>query len=70
VRRPYHPLALRRRVVVNLISGPALNGVLLENRGELLVLGDATVSVSGSQPMPAQGQVIVERSNVAFVQVV
>jgi len=62
-------LALRRRVLVNLVGGKAISGVLWARRGPLLVLKDATLHEPGVQPVPVDGEVIVDRVRVDFVQV-
>lgn len=60
--------ALRRRVIVNLKVGPAVEGVLVAKRGPLLVLADSTLLEAG-RATPIDGEAVIERSNVAFVQV-
>ena len=62
-------LAVRERVMVNLIDGKALSGVLWARRGEFLILKDATLHERGTEPTPVDGQVLVERDRVDFVQV-
>lgn len=62
-------LAVRRRVVVNLKAGGAIRGILWSQRGGLLELRHAEVLDEGARATPAAGSVIVERSNVDFVQV-
>ena len=61
--------AVRRRVVVNLKSGKAFRGVLLARRGPLLVLVNAELIEQRQQPIPVDGQVVVERAAVEFMQV-
>lgn len=58
---------VRRRVVVNLMDGQALAGVLWARRGALLVLRSVTV-MDGTGSTPADGEVVVERSHIAFIQ--
>lgn len=60
--------ALRRRVLVNLKTDKAFEGILYAQRGPLLVLRDVTLRATG-QATPIDGEVIVERPNVDFVQV-
>ena len=60
--------ALRRRVVVNL-ADKAFSGVLWAKRGPLLVLRDATWMQHGAADTPMDGEVVVERSRVEFIQV-
>jgi hypothetical protein len=59
---------VRRRVTVNLKSAKAFEGLLWAKRGPLLVLRDATL-IEGRQKIKADGEVVIERSNVDFVQV-
>lgn len=65
--------AARRRVVVNLKSDKAIVGVLWAKRGPLLVLKDTTLLEPSTTGAPHQtrldGEVLVERRNVDFVQV-
>lgn len=61
--------AVRRRVLVNLVDGKAIAGVLWARRGPLLVLKDATLHGPGPEPVPVDGEVLVERGRVDFVQV-
>lgn len=57
------------RVLVNLHSGDAISGLLIDKRGPLLVLADAWLMGSGgTAPSQMDGQVFVERSQVAFLQ--
>lgn len=63
--------AVRRDVLVNLRTGKAIRGVMWASRGPLLVLKDAElVEANGSPPIRLDGDVIVERSNLDFVQVI
>jgi small nuclear ribonucleoprotein (snRNP)-like protein len=59
---------LAETVVVNLKSGKAFQGVLWSQRKDLLVLRDAVLFEHGEQT-PVDGEVLVERSNVDFVQI-
>ncbi len=66
----YRRTALRKRVVVNLTTEKAFVGVLWAQRGPLLVLRGAELHESGRPPLPMDGEVVVERARVDFVQVV
>lgn len=56
-------------VLVNLNSGDALAGVLIDRRGPLLVLANAAlISSDGTKPAQMDGQVFIERAQVAFIQ--
>jgi hypothetical protein len=66
---------LRRRCIVNLRPAfqgdepDALEGVLWTRRGRWLVLKDARLLREGRAPLPADGEVLVDRSQVNFLQV-
>lgn len=66
---PWRRTALRRRVIVNLKTSKAIAGVLYAKRGPLLELRDASLLEAGRPPVPVDGTVVVERSNVDFLQV-
>ena len=66
----YRRLALRRRVIVNLKTEKAVRGVLTSKSGPLLEIKDAEVLEGNRPPIPVDGAVLIERSNVDFVQVV
>lgn len=63
------PLALRRRVLVNLKTGKAVAGVLWTRRRGVIVLKSATLHEPRAQPVPVDGEVIIAKENVDFVQV-
>jgi hypothetical protein len=67
----WRPPCLLRSVLVNLISEPdtALRGVLWSSRGPWLTLRDASVIKAAAPPVPLDGEVVIHRANVAFVQV-
>ncbi|MFF0777085.1 hypothetical protein [Streptomyces sp. NPDC003720] len=64
---PWRRTAVRKRVVVNL-ADKAFAGVLWAKRGPLLVLRDVTLMQHGAADTPMDGEVIVERSRVEFIQ--
>lgn len=61
--------ALRRRVLVNLRTDKAFSGIIWSKRGSLVVLRDAAILESGRPPVAMDGEVVIERSNIDFVQV-
>ena len=65
---PWRRTALRKRVVVNL-ADKAFTGVLWAKRGPLLVLKDVVLMQHGAADTPMDGEVLVERSKVDFIQV-
>lgn len=58
-----------RAVVVNLKSGTVYRGVLWQQRGPLLVVRNAELLDSSGGARPVDGELVVERSNVDFIQV-
>ena len=67
----WRPPCLLRSVLVNLVSDhdSALRGVLWQSRGPWLVLRDVSVIKPQAAPTPVDGDVVIHRSNVAFLQV-
>lgn len=65
----YGKLAMNRRIMVNLTNGTAIDGVLWGDRGRLIVVRDANLHSEGGSA-PLDGEVIIERERIAFVQVV
>lgn len=63
------PWPLLERVLVNLEDGRAFDAVLYDQRGPLLVLRDARLIEPGAEPVQLDGEVIIERPRVAFIQV-
>lgn len=59
---------IHRRVVVNLISGRAVEGVLVKQTGPLLHLKDANLHEPQAGSSPMDGEVVIERSHVDFIQ--
>jgi small nuclear ribonucleoprotein (snRNP)-like protein len=58
----------RRRVIVNLTDGSSFEGVLYRQDGPLLVLKNATYLEPRQQPVPLDGDTIIERDRVLFIQ--
>ena len=66
----WRPPCLLRAVVVNLKGeSSAVRGVLWRARGPWLVLVDAAVLQPGHEPVPVDGEVILHRNAVLFMQV-
>lgn len=63
-------VAVRCRVIVNLTDGSAVDGVLLRRHRTLLVLADATLLMPSAEPSRVDGELVIERSRVLFVQAV
>ena len=65
----WRPPCLLRAVIVNLTNGEALQGVLWSSRGPWLTIRDAKILVEGATPRPLDGEAVVHRDRVTFVQV-
>ncbi|SUA72667.1 Uncharacterised protein [Nocardia otitidiscaviarum] len=61
---------VHRRVVVNLLSGTAITGVITKTRGPLYVLRDAAVLRENGEAVPADGEIVVDKANVDYIQAV
>lgn len=59
---------LYERVLVNLVDGTAINGLLIDRRGPLLVLSDCTLLTAAGEPTPMDGYLYIERPQVLFLQ--
>ena len=59
---------VRRPAVVTLRSGVAFQGLVWSVDGDLMVLREAAI-VTAEGPAPADGEVVLERSQVDYVQV-
>lgn len=62
-------LMVRREVLVQLRSGNAARGTLWARRGRTLVLKGATLFEPGVDPRETDGDLVVDRGQVDFVQV-
>jgi hypothetical protein len=56
------------RVLVNLTDGTAMDGLLITQRGPLLVLSDVTVYTPATEPQHVDGEVYIERDRVLYLQ--
>lgn len=66
--RPWR-LVKARRVVVNLRSGQALHGLLVRQSGPLLFIAEAQLLEGNNSPVPIDGQAVIERPTVDFIQI-
>ena len=64
----YRSVVVHRRVVVNLLSGRAVEGVLVRQSGPLLVVKDARIHEPGAEPAAVDGEIVIERDRVDFIQ--
>jgi hypothetical protein len=61
-------IVVARRVSISLKAGPSISGILIHQRGDLLVVAEARLLEEGSPPVPLDGEVVLERAAVSFVQ--
>ena len=66
----FTPYPVARRVVVNTKTGRAFNAVLWRKRRGYLVLRDVELLKPGAERVRMDGEVVIDRSNVDFLQVV
>lgn len=67
VRVAWRPL-YSRRAVVNLKTGRAIDGVLVRRSGDLLFMREAVALEPGSAPVTLDGEAVVARGDVDFIQ--
>lgn len=67
----WRPPCLLRTVIVNLKDDPttAIKGALWSSRGAWLTVRNVSLLKSGAPPIAMDGDVVLHRSNVAFLQV-
>lgn len=66
----YRRTLIRRRVIVNTDTGRAWNGIIWAKRGPLLVLRDAVLLEPSPTGAAVDGEVVIERRRIEFIQVV
>lgn len=59
-----------RSVILNTTTDKTFRGVLWDRRGEYLVLRQAEMLVKGAKPASMDGELVIPRTNVDFLQVV
>lgn len=57
-----------RRVVINLWSGTAIAGVVTKTTRSYCIVKDAQVIESGSNPTTVDGEIVVDRRQVDYIQ--
>ncbi|SPT53791.1 Uncharacterised protein [Actinomyces bovis] len=65
--RPYRRL-IASNIIINLKTGTALAGALVRQDGQLLFLRNVTLYSVGADPTPVDGEVVVERDHIDFIQ--
>lgn len=58
----------QRKVLINLLSGNAISGVCVFESREALTVRGATIHEIDSEPAPADGEILIDRINVDFIQ--
>ncbi|UVK62543.1 RNA binding protein [Arthrobacter phage TaylorSipht] len=61
-------VVVARRVVVNLKTGRALDGVLVRRDGPLLFLKNAVLLEEGNEPATIDGEAVVQAVEIDFIQ--
>jgi hypothetical protein len=56
-------------VIVNTKSNESFRGVLFQKKGPLIVLKNAEQLVEGREPIAVDGEIVLERAEVSFYQV-
>jgi hypothetical protein len=69
MKNPLRRWPTYRRVLVNLHDTRAFDGVLYATRGTWLELRDAHLLAEGVEPVAMDGAVLIERPQIAFIQV-
>lgn len=65
----WRPPVMLRACIVNLKDGQAMKGVLWQSRGPWLTFRNCVALVEGQPTQPIDGDVVVHRSNLLFLQV-
>lgn len=65
---PWNRWPVYDRVLINLDDGTAIDGILVAQRGPLLILSDARLLSEAHEPADLDGDVYIERSRVLFLQ--
>lgn len=58
----------QRKVLINLVSGNAISGVCVQHGRDTIVVRGATIHEPDSEPAPADGEILIDRINVDFIQ--
>ncbi len=59
---------VKNKVIINMKSGNAFEGILWDQAGSLIVLRHARLLSPQSPPVDVDGEVIIERSDIEFIQ--
>ena len=58
----------QRTVLINLLSGNAIGGVCVHDGREAITVRGATIHEPNAEPAPADGEILIDRINVDFIQ--
>lgn len=64
----FRKVLVLRRVIANLVDGSSIEGVLYRDPGNLIVLKDAIYREPGAEPISLDGDTVIERTKVLFIQ--
>jgi hypothetical protein len=58
----------QRKVLINLLSGNAISGVCVHEGRDTIILRGATIHEPDAEPAAADGEILIDRINVDFIQ--
>lgn len=67
---PFDDYPTCNQVIVNTVSGKAFRGVLWQRRRGYLVLRNAEMLRGKGEAVPMDGELLIQSTNVDFIQVV
>lgn len=70
MKRAYRSLVTKELIVHLRSSDQSIKGLLWDDRGPLLVLRNASLLTSPGEVLSMDGEIVIERSNIEFLQVV
>lgn len=65
----FRPYPVLRQVIVVSKTGQSFKGVIWSKRGGHIVLKNAQILQDGGMRTPMDGELLIERANVDFIQV-
>lgn len=54
---------------MSLFSGNAVSGVLTKKAGPLFILAGCQIHEPGHEPVPADGEIVIDAANVDYFQI-
>lgn len=58
----------QRKVLINLLSGNAIGGVCVHEGRDTITVRGATLHEPDAEPVAADGEILIDRINVDFIQ--